>query len=66
MVSDLPGMSNMLHCPAAAHDWMKFYVIIWLGCDVLPPVEAAEQFSNILGDLLLEYGLTKPSHIGDH
>ena len=32
MVSDFPGMSNMLHFPAAAHDWMKFYVIIYLGC----------------------------------
>ena len=32
-----------------------------LGRDVLPPVEVAEQFSNILGDLLLEYGLTTSS-----
>ena len=30
-----------------------------LGSDGLPPTEAAEQFSNIVGDLLLEYGLTK-------
>ena len=32
-----------------------------LGCDVLLPTEAAEQFSNIVGDLLLEYGLTRSS-----
>ena len=30
-----------------------------LGSDGLLPTEAVEQFSNIVGDLLLEYGLTK-------
>ena len=32
-----------------------------LGCDVLLPTEAVEQFSNIVGDLLLEYRLTRSS-----
>ena len=30
------------------------------GCDDLAPAEAAEQFSNIVGDLLMEYGITEP------
>ena len=66
MAADFSGMNNMLHRPAATHNWMKLYAIIWLGCDVLPPVEAAEQFSNILGEFLLEYGLTKPSQVGGY
>jgi len=35
-----------------------------LGNDVLPPAEAAQQFSNIVGDLLLEYGLSKSAYYG--
>jgi len=32
-----------------------------LGCDDLSPVEAAEQFSNFVSDLLQEYGVVKSS-----
>ena len=32
-----------------------------VSCDDLSPVEAAEQFSNFVSDLLQEYGVMKPS-----
>jgi len=37
-----------------------------LGCDSLVAVETAVQFSNIVGDLLMEFGLIKSSNCSGH
>jgi len=38
-----------------------------LGSDDLPPAEAAEQFSCVVGDLIMEYGIVKsPCVYGQH